>query len=159
MFPSRCCFPLRRYDLGGFDIALLRRLVATRKQHNQHPAYLGEIHAVSGPVIDSWFTDSAPYRPNVTRITGSQPLDPHQDFCACLGVSKIVKPFIETGAFDDIGRWSFCEPQFTACQQQHIWRKVWDSNPRYVLPHTRFPSVRLKPLGQPSPRSPGARAS
>ena len=28
-----------------------------------------------------------------------------------------------------------------------IWRREWDSNPRYGFPHTRFPSVRLKPLG------------
>ena len=27
------------------------------------------------------------------------------------------------------------------------WRREWDSNPRYSFPHTRFPSVRLKPLG------------
>lgn len=27
------------------------------------------------------------------------------------------------------------------------WRREWDSNPRYGFPHTRFPSVRLKPLG------------
>jgi hypothetical protein len=25
------------------------------------------------------------------------------------------------------------------------WRREWDSNPRYSFPHTRFPSVRLKP--------------
>jgi site-specific DNA recombinase len=30
------------------------------------------------------------------------------------------------------------------------WRKEWDSNPRYAFTHTRFPSVRLKPLGHPS---------
>src|SRR5947208_8199737 len=29
----------------------------------------------------------------------------------------------------------------------HSWRREWDSNPRYGFPHTRFPSVRLKPLG------------
>src|SRR5204862_7238664 len=28
------------------------------------------------------------------------------------------------------------------------WRREWDSNPRYGFPHTRFPSVRLKPLGR-----------
>jgi hypothetical protein len=28
-----------------------------------------------------------------------------------------------------------------------LWRREWDSNPRYGFPHTRFPSVRLKPLG------------
>ena len=28
-----------------------------------------------------------------------------------------------------------------------IWRREWDSNPRYSLKYTRFPSVRLKPLG------------
>ena len=32
------------------------------------------------------------------------------------------------------------------------WRREWDSNPRYGFPHTRFPSVRLKPLGHPSER-------
>ena len=36
-----------------------------------------------------------------------------------------------------------------------IWRREWDSNPRYVLAYTRFPSVRLKPLGHPS--GPGRR--
>src|SRR5438045_277342 len=29
----------------------------------------------------------------------------------------------------------------------NTWRREWDSNPRYSFPHTRFPSVRLKPLG------------
>src|SRR4026208_258470 len=28
-----------------------------------------------------------------------------------------------------------------------IWRREWDSNPRYGFPYTRFPSVRLQPLG------------
>src|ERR1700753_103397 len=32
------------------------------------------------------------------------------------------------------------------------WRREWDSNPRYGFPHTRFPSVRLKPLGHLSVR-------
>src|ERR1051325_10821537 len=27
------------------------------------------------------------------------------------------------------------------------WRRGWDSNPRYAFTYTRFPSVRLKPLG------------
>ncbi len=34
------------------------------------------------------------------------------------------------------------------------WRKEWDSNPRYAFTHTRFPSVRLKPLGHPSCAAP-----
>ena len=28
-----------------------------------------------------------------------------------------------------------------------VWRREWDSNPRYGSPYTRFPSVLLKPLG------------
>ena len=31
-----------------------------------------------------------------------------------------------------------------------IWRRGWDSNPRDGFPPTRFPSVRLQPLGHPS---------
>src|SRR4051812_15483206 len=30
-----------------------------------------------------------------------------------------------------------------------IWRREWDSNPRYGFPYTRFPSERLQPLGHP----------
>src|SRR5262249_14873313 len=29
-------------------------------------------------------------------------------------------------------------------------RREWDSHPRYACPYTRFPSVRLQPLGHPS---------
>jgi hypothetical protein len=32
-------------------------------------------------------------------------------------------------------------------QQQTRWRREWDSNPRYPYRYTRFPSVRLQPLG------------
>src|SRR6202048_4429224 len=35
---------------------------------------------------------------------------------------------------------------------RYEWRREWDSNPRYSFPHTRFPSVRLKPLGHLSGR-------
>src|SRR5438094_6919785 len=34
--------------------------------------------------------------------------------------------------------------------KQESWRREWDSNPRYGFPYTRFPSVRLQPLGHPS---------
>src|SRR5262245_40371414 len=30
--------------------------------------------------------------------------------------------------------------------ETEIWRREWDSNPRYGFPYTRFPSVRLQPL-------------
>src|SRR6202000_3577669 len=41
-----------------------------------------------------------------------------------------------------------------------FWRREWDSNPRYGFPHTRFPSVRLKPLSHLSegPSLEGARS-
>ncbi len=32
-------------------------------------------------------------------------------------------------------------------RQQPLKRREWDSNPRWSYPHTRFPSVLLKPLG------------
>src|ERR1051325_7445038 len=32
-------------------------------------------------------------------------------------------------------------------QNPTSWRRGWDSNPRYAFTYTRFPSVRLKPLG------------
>src|SRR5215831_3505654 len=31
--------------------------------------------------------------------------------------------------------------------RKKLWRREWDSNPRYPLRYTRFPSVRLQPLG------------
>ena len=42
------------------------------------------------------------------------------------------------------------EMRGNACGNSGNWRREWDSNPRYALTHTRFPSVRLKPLGHPS---------
>ena len=30
---------------------------------------------------------------------------------------------------------------------RQLWRREWDSNPRYACAQTRFPSVRLQPLG------------
>src|SRR6516225_8721240 len=32
-------------------------------------------------------------------------------------------------------------------RERDNWRREWDSNPRYGFPYTRFPSVRLQPLG------------
>ena len=34
--------------------------------------------------------------------------------------------------------------------QLHIWRRGWDSNPRYSCPYTAFPVPHLRPLGHPS---------
>jgi hypothetical protein len=50
------------------------------------------------------------------------------------------------------GYWGFyARSQATGeCWSRKGWRREWDSNPRYGFPHTRFPSVRLKPLGHPS---------
>ena len=36
------------------------------------------------------------------------------------------------------------------CIINKLWRREWDSNPRYGFPHTRVPGVRLQPLGHPS---------
>src|SRR5437868_1103623 len=38
--------------------------------------------------------------------------------------------------------------RFSGCAKpQTGWRREWDSNPRYAFTYTRFPSVRLQPLG------------
>ena len=39
------------------------------------------------------------------------------------------------------------ENALSATTSGKAWRREWDSNPRYSLKYTRFPSVRLKPLG------------
>ena len=40
-----------------------------------------------------------------------------------------------------------------ASRAEFRWRRERDSNPRYGFPYTRFPSVRLQPLGHLSPSS------
>jgi hypothetical protein len=55
----------------------------------------------------------------------------------------------ESARYRGVLRW-FCgslEQSDTAESCGVAWRREWDSNPRYGFPHTRFPSVRLKPLG------------
>jgi hypothetical protein len=60
--------------------------------------------------------------------------------CAISGTDAIIeKPHF-------IGRFSAYQmTEKLGCWYR--WRREWDSNPRYGFPHTRFPSVRLKPLG------------
>src|SRR6516164_845211 len=43
--------------------------------------------------------------------------------------------------------WVECQRLKIYSQFQLDWRRGWDSNPRYGFPYTRFPSVRLKPVG------------
>src|SRR5207244_11494509 len=38
-------------------------------------------------------------------------------------------------------------PKACAVKRWPLKRREWDSNPRWSYPHTRFPSVLLKPLG------------
>src|SRR5919201_3258360 len=47
---------------------------------------------------------------------------------------------------------NYRSPRNRACCSEFLrgWRREWDSNPRYGFPYTRFPSVRLQPLGHPS---------
>ena len=52
-----------------------------------------------------------------------------------------------TGDTHDLG--TFCYLCVRA-GQLWFWRREGDSNPRYGCPYTRFPSVRLQPLGHPS---------
>ena len=40
--------------------------------------------------------------------------------------------------------------RLVAVSDHSMYRRRWDSNPRYALTYTRFPSVLLKPLGHPS---------
>ena len=84
------------------------------------------------------------------------------------------RPFEGLNVEDAFGQPRLCAAQFIArkrdCEigwvnelswaNELSWRKEWDSNPRYAFTHTRFPSVRLKPLGHPSRAwqiTPGAR--
>src|SRR5947207_6297517 len=49
------------------------------------------------------------------------------------------------------GAFGVTERKAASCREVlRRWRREWDSNPRYGFPYTRFPSVRLKPLGHPS---------
>ncbi len=57
-----------------------------------------------------------------------------------------------------VENWLFKKISQTQYVGSYLWRKEWDSNPRYAFTHTRFPSVRLKPLGHPSSTAPGAGA-
>ena len=46
-----------------------------------------------------------------------------------------------------IGFRFICAEQRTRWDKSAGWRRERDSNPRYGFPYTRFPSVRLQPLG------------
>jgi hypothetical protein len=58
------------------NVVGLGALVATRKENDQLPPALREVHPVSGPVVDPQFRDTLAYRPYIPRISHRQPLDP-----------------------------------------------------------------------------------
>src|SRR6516165_4534219 len=66
---------------------------------------------------------------------------------ACAGATESAssRAAIETTTKSGTATERFNQFPYNYCLS--IWRREWDSNPRYGFPHTRFPSVRLKPLG------------
>ena len=50
-------------------------------------------------------------------------------------------------------------PSSFSTMQNREWRRGWDSNPRCSFPHTRFPSVLLRPLGHLSVKAPVYRSN
>ena len=69
-----------------------------------------------------------------------------KDFCAC-SVRRSLEICVGTPVFVGIFFWPISQRRVLGAAG---WRREWDSNPRYGFPYTRFPSVRLKPLGHPS---------
>ncbi len=59
------------------------------------------------------------------------------DYYGLIETNNFSKPRILGGLMDVNG-----------LEEILIWRRVWDSNPRWALTHTRVPGVRLQPLGQ-----------
>jgi hypothetical protein len=64
--------------------------------------------------------------------------------CASMAAVEVKPPRLSFGTIT-----SCCPASgYMYCKSFIInWRREWDSNPRYSLKYTRFPSVRLKPLG------------
>ena len=59
---------------------------------------------------------------------------------------------LATGPFSPTGR-------TLDSSRPRIWRRGWDSNPRYSCPYTAFPVPHLRPLGHPSNASQSLHAS
>ncbi len=64
--------------------------------------------------------------------------------------AKLLKMVLSNCAIDSATLYPTYRKPFDLIFQRtknEEWRREWDSNPRYGFPYTRFPSVRLQPLG------------
>lgn len=66
-----------------------------------------EIHAVTGPVVDTHFRDAFADWPHVTRIAAGQTFDSDLDSCPRVNITQSVEPLGEELCLVDFGRhWS-----------------------------------------------------
>jgi hypothetical protein len=103
----------------------------------------GAWHRVRSTVL-LWFSEN---RTIARKYRGLEKKSPWRMFSACpvdMEVQRSMRQIAPNNAF--------CLGFKGAGERfwKRRWRREWDSNPRYGLPYTRFPSERLQPLGHPS---------
>lgn len=74
------------------DVTLLCALGSTSQQDNKLATPLGEVHAPSGPDVDSELGHTVAHRFNVAEKTSFKSLDPGNHNTTNRGVCQMVKP-------------------------------------------------------------------
>src|SRR6187399_1247460 len=76
----------------GFDVTVLRVLVAAAKQDHEQCAPVPAVDAVARPVVDLEFDDASGEHPMPSGIAALQAVDPDLDAAPGLLVAKTVEP-------------------------------------------------------------------
>ncbi len=125
------------------DVPLRERLADWRLRHNQTAFVIFVDGADEEDSLDALYAGARAILPRTAK--------PDEIITAIKAVTNGLavlpgEPEVVTHVLGTI-----CHPSLRAGHSGR-WRREWDSNPRYGFPYTRFPSVRLKPLGHPSAR-------
>jgi DNA-binding NarL/FixJ family response regulator len=126
------------------DVPLRERLADWRLRHNQTAFVIFVDGADEEDSLDALYAGARAILPRTAK--------PDEIITAIKAVTNGLavlpgEPEVVTHVLGTI-----CHPSLRAGHSGR-WRREWDSNPRYGFPYTRFPSVRLKPLGHPSRRA------
>jgi hypothetical protein len=81
--------------LGQSDVMGLRALVTSRQQNDHRTRPLRGIYSVAWTDADSQFRDALSNGLHVSGISGSHPLDSHQDSRPSSDVVQFIKPLRE----------------------------------------------------------------
>jgi hypothetical protein len=93
---------IARQAQSGFYIRVLSALVSSCEQNEHCTSNFFEVNPVTGTVVDPQFGNSPAYWLDISRVSGSKPLDSDLDSRPRADITQAVEPFGEEFGLADL---------------------------------------------------------